>query len=164
MTLLRRTEHTVREAREWAESGELYAILDACDAPLVVEKVKELGEERAVSLYRGTAEEEFESIAPYLVVVDAAVFDWIVETLWPEPWGVFVRATSTLDQLRTHFRKFLLVEGPEGEEWYFRFYDPRVLGTYLDTCTADEVVDFWGPISQFGIVQSEEDQLTMLSR
>ena len=84
---MRREEQTVLEAREWAERGELYAILDACDTPSVVEKVKELGDERAVSLYRGTAEEEFESIAPYLVVVDTAVFDWIAETLWAEPWG-----------------------------------------------------------------------------
>ncbi len=164
MTLIRREEHTVLEAREWAEGGQLFAILDACDTPSVVEKVKELGEARAVSLYRGTAEEEFESIAPYLVVVDTAVFDWITETLWAEPWGVFVRSAATLEQLRTHFRKFLLVEGPDGEEWYFRFYDPRVLATYLETCTERELGEFLGVVEGFGVVDPESYCIVTLAR
>ena len=55
----------------------------------------------------------------------------------------------------TNFRKFLSVEGPEGEEWYFRYYDPRVLGTYLETCTAGELQNFFGPVEGFEVVEGE---------
>ncbi len=163
MTLSRRP-YSVLEARSWCERGRLYAILDACDTPSVLEKVRELGDERAISLYRGTADEMYEAIAPYLVAVDPALFDWITETLWAEPWGIFVRSPSDLAELRTHFRKFLLVDGPTGEQWYFRYYDPRVLRTYLPTCTPDELAEFYGPVSEFGVVDAETYGVEGLSR
>jgi Domain of unknown function (DUF4123) len=155
---------TVQEARGWAETGHLFAILDACDTPSVVEKVKELGDQRAVSLYRGSAEEYLESIAPYLVVVDTELFDWINGTLWSEPWGVFAISDSSLAALRTHFRKFLLVESPAGEEWYFRYYDPRVLARYLPTCTETELNEFFGSVSTFAVTTAEAGPLMRIAR
>lgn len=142
---------SVTALREWAERGHLYAILDATDTPSVPVRAQALGEERAVSLYRGQAEEALSSIAPYLVQVDASTLDWIASELWAEPWGVFVMASQTLEQLRTHFRHFLLVESPEGEQWYFRFYDPRVLPQYCATCTPAERKEFYGPVLAYGV-------------
>lgn len=155
---------SVLEAREWAEAGQLFAILDACDTPVVLEKAKALGEQRAVSLYRGGPGEELEAIAPYLVSVDANVFDWITETLWSEPWGFFARCPSDLESLRTHFRRFLMVESPEGEEWYFRYYDPRVLDRYLPTCTEGELADFFGPIASFALTDLESYGVKLINR
>lgn len=160
---IRRVLHTTAEARAWADSGELFAILDACDTPSVVAKVHELGDERAVSLYRGMAEEVFESIAPYLVAVDAAMFDWIVDTLWSEPWGVFVQSTVELNALRTHFRKFLIVESPVGENWYFRYYDPRVLVAYLSTCTDAELGHFFGPVDGLALVDENSTAVARMA-
>ena len=155
MTTLRHKVVTVLEARGWAEAKGLYAILDACDTPAVLDKVKKLGAARAVSLYQGHAEEALEGIAPYLVSVDPELFDWIAETLWSDPWGIFARSKGDSETLRKHFRKFLLVESPEDEEWYFRYYDPRVLDTYLPTCTEDELTDFFGPVTMFAITDPE---------
>ncbi len=98
--------------RAIAESGELYAVADATDAPAVPRKVLELGPARAVSLYRGTAEEEFWDVAPYLMRVDPVVLDWIVSTLDKERWGIFAISKANLDTLRTHFRHFLKVVRP----------------------------------------------------
>src|SRR5688572_27809744 len=116
---------TVFDVRTLARGGMLYAILDACDAPAVPPKVESLGEARGVSLYKGTSQERYADIAPYLVAVDDELLDWILTTLWSEPWGVFAQTKASIDELRTHFRKFLIATGPNGEEWYFRFYDPR---------------------------------------
>ena len=52
--------------------------------------------------------------------------------------------------MRTHFRRFLLVEAPDGDSWYFRFYDPRVLERFLPTCDAAQLTDFFGPVSAYG--------------
>lgn len=139
------------KVRQWAARGRLFAILDATDTPAVPVKARHLGEERAVSLYRGRAEEELWSIAPFLVQVDPNVLGWVAEVLWPEPWGIFVFADEPLDVLRLHFRRFLVVESPEGESWYFRYYDPRVLAKYLPTCTEPELSDFFGPVKGLGI-------------
>lgn len=133
----------------------LYAVLDACDAPAVPPKVAVLGEHRAVSLYRGDAAEQLADIAPYLVTVDEDVLDWILTTLWGDAWGILIQSTASIAELRTHLRKFLIATAPNGEELYFRFYDPRVLPAYLDTCTPQEVADMYGPITSFGVASND---------
>ena len=35
---------------------------------------------------------------------------------------------------------------PQGRTLLFRYYDPRVLRTYLPTCRADELEQIFGPI------------------
>jgi len=67
------------------EPGTLYAILDACSEPKVPAKFVELGE-RAVSLYSGSAEENYWAVAPYLVEVDLPLLQWLVAELWQSPW------------------------------------------------------------------------------
>jgi len=147
-----------------ASQRQLYAILDACDAAVVPPKVNELGEENGVSLYRGEAEEDYWAIAPYLVRVDASVLDWIVTTLWEEPWSIFVVAGADLETLRTHFRKFLTAQMPDGEKVYFRFYDPRVIQQFLPTCNDAELGEFFGSVQKFGCGLADQKVVTLFRR
>ena len=147
------------ELQKVASRRQLYAILDACDSPTIPPKVKELGEENAISLYRGEAEEDYWAIAPYLVRVDAATLEWIMAALWKEPWGVFAVADSTLELLRTHFRKMLIAELPDSKKVYFRFYDPRVLRLFLPTCTDEQVKEFFGPVRSYLVNGKRSDSL-----
>ena len=139
------------------EPTTLFAILDACDEPRIPAKVLELGD-RAESLYRGRAEEEHWAIAPYLVQVDEPLLDWIVEALSGTPWGILAFAATDLDSLRKHFRRFLKVEGPDGQKLYFRFYDPRVLPTFLNSCGPEEAIRFFGPVDTY-LVFNDDSQL-----
>ena len=56
-------------------------------------------------------------------------------------------------------RHFLMIE-LEGEEVYFRFYDPRVLRGFLPNCTPGEIREFFGPIREF--LMEAADPGTML--
>ena len=146
--MLTSRELSVAQVQRWILSQRLFAIVDACDAPSVPVRARAMMAEddsTAVSLYKGRSEEELWAIAPYLLEVDEAAFAWITQELWGTPWGFFILSDATLDELRQHFRKFLTVRTPENEEWYFRFYDPRVLPTYLTSCTPAEVDEFLGP-------------------
>ncbi len=150
---------------ELADSARLYALVDACDAPAVPGKMAELGEDRAVSLYRGLPEEEFSAFAPYLAQVDGGLLDWIEDAFWPTPWGLFVVSGEPLPALRSHFRRFLLVDDPQGQEMYFRFYDPRVLQKYLPTCNDKELRQVYGPIEAFAFtVPAQTHTLTKIAR
>ena len=143
-----------------AAQERLFAIVDACDAPQVPEVCEALGKSRAVSLYSGEAAVMYSDIAPYLFQVDAMVLDWLQQSLWHEPWGVFVVAPgSDLESLRKHFRQFLIVLDPEGEEMYFRFYDPRVLSTFLPTCLPTEITTLFGPVVEYGIVEDHNGEV-----
>ena len=146
---------TVLEIRSWAERGRLLAVIDATDTPAVPAMAQVMGGELAVSLYKGRAEETLSAIAPYLFRVDAPTLDWIAGDLWGEPWGFFALADQSLDDLRRHFRRFLTVEAPDGDSWYFRFYDPRVLVKYLPTCTVAEVTAFFGPARALAVTDPE---------
>ncbi len=136
---------------KFADDSTLHAILDSADAPAVPEKAKELGEDRAVSLYRGGPREDYWSVAPYLLRLDRDALQWLMAALWDQPWGIFATSAEEIESLRAHFRKFLLVEMPDGSRSYFRFYDPRVIGGFLPACSKSELSDFYGPVQAFGI-------------
>jgi hypothetical protein len=42
-----------------------------------------------------------------------------------------------------------MVKTEEGEELYFRFYDPRVLRIFLPTCDREQLKDFFGPVDYY---------------
>jgi hypothetical protein len=131
--------------------GNLYAVVDACNVPMVPKKVLEVGDQRAVSLYRGTAEEELWEVAPYLMKVDQLAMEWLKLNAKKEGWGIFIAAKADLEVLRTHLRHFLKVQSPRGEVWRFRFYDPRVIEFFLPICSAAELKAFFGPIMAYGV-------------
>jgi hypothetical protein len=143
---------SLRDVRREAERGALYAVLDACDEPRVLTKVRELGPTNAASLYRGRAEDDLAAIAPYLARVSPAMLDWIGQTFWTDPWGIFAVYDGDLESLRTHLRKFLLVTAPNGDSWYFRFYDPRVLSKFLPTCDDAQLDEIFGSVGAYGWV------------
>lgn len=161
---LNRTSCSLSSIRDAAAIGGLFAILDACDTPAVPDLARSLGDDRALSLYRGEAEEDLWAIAPYLVSIDPATLDWIRSNVWAQPWGILIVAPNGLHELRTHFRKFLFVRSPEDEKWYFRYYDPRVLAKYLPTCSAAELDQFFGPVTAFLTSSTSPDTLTRFER
>jgi hypothetical protein len=140
----------------------LYAIIDACIVPLVPKKVLELGEQRATSLYRETAEQEFWEIAPYLLKVDGPLLRWMLPKTEAEGWGIFVASKESLETLRLHFRHFLRVQEPQGAIWLFRFYDPRVLKPFLASCSPNELRTFFGPVTAYGFCGPEPGPILFL--
>lgn len=127
-----------------------YAIIDGAACPELLPKLDETQPDYCC-LYAGELEEDVEEVAPYLIllIADDPFTTWLLENIGHKPWGIFCRAPSTLRELRKHFRQFLIVKGPEGENLYFRFYDPRVLSTFLPICDPDQVRDLFGPINAF---------------
>lgn len=137
-----------------ANEGKLLAILDTCDAPELYAQAQRMGPAHALCLFR-EADEDLAKVAPYLVQVDKSFLAWLRESCWNEPWGVFLLADSRapLGRYRKHLRKSLLVESPEGDTLYFRYYDPRVASVYLPSCSKSELEDFMGPLRAIGFVE-----------
>ncbi len=162
--LLARRLASCKELENLSREGRLWAIVDACDEPGVPTKMDELGEQRAVSLYRGDAKVENADIAPYLAHVDDFFLQWIREELWAKPWGIFVVAPGEIEKLRTHFRKFLTVKDPDGEKMYFRYYDPRILKAFLPACNEEELQKLFGPLEAYVITEPDSEEVTFWTR
>jgi hypothetical protein len=149
------------QLRKFAAGGYLYAILDSYDAPAVAEKIQELGNERAVCLFISQADNQYWHCPPYLMLVDEVTLEWMLQTLEDLPWGTFVFSKSGLETLRTHLRRFLILQLVDGERWFFRFYDPRLLKGYLENCHAVEVELFFGPVRAFGVIEPGGEKVTL---
>jgi hypothetical protein len=132
------------------QADQLYALLDAARDPEVVKLLRESQAEYQ-SLYDGDKAKEMDDFAPYLVRLpgDSPLLPTLVENGWGKSWGVYLVCGLPFKEVRRHFRKFLTVKDESGKEFYFRFYDPRVLRIFLPTCTAEETKEFFGPIGQF---------------
>lgn len=130
------------------EKGWPLAVVDGSAAPGLGGRLR-ASAGRAVSLFAEPADREMASVAPYLVRVDDQ-FGELLGSARAAPWGVFVAADAGVDAIRFHLRRFLSVRSPAADIWFFRFYDPRVLGPFVRACTALERREFFGPIHRFG--------------
>lgn len=139
----------------------LYALLDASREPSVLKVILESKEEHQ-SLYEGAQGAQLAHFAPYLIRIPpkSALLDTLVHQAWSKSWGVFLTSDKPLKDLRTHFRHFLTVKLPDGQQVYFRYYDPRVLRLFLPTCLPEETTQFFGPVKQF-LIEAEDPTLAL---
>ena len=112
-----------------------------------------------VSLYRNKEgnEEILPSVAPFLFTYpyNDEFSDLILTEGWGNSWGLWLESEAEFEELYKHFRRFLTVRTEEGQDLYFRFYDPRVLRIFLPTCDIDQLRAFFGPVTQF--IMEDED-------
>lgn len=147
-------DHLIRAAIHRPRRG-LFALLDAARDPAVYEAVAQPGVE-ARCLYVEELPDELARAAPYIVDLDQSVgFIDRFREAWGESWGVLARSSASLDELRRHFKRLNVVQGPDGQRLLFRYYDPRVLRVYLPTCTQSELAQFFGPVTE--LVTEGED-------
>lgn len=138
----------------------LFAILDAArDIRILALLVHH--KEECQSLYEGPEGATLAQVAPYLVRLapDSKLMEALVKEGWGKSWGVYFTCAGEFQEIRRHLRHFLQVKLPDGEQVYFRFYDPRVMRIFLPTCVAPEVTQFFGPIKRYVVEGEEPDQL-----
>jgi hypothetical protein len=136
---------------ELAAAGRLFAVVDPCDAPTVLQRIIELGD-AAVSLFEGAAAARAWAVAPRLAAVTPPLLAWIMTELAATPWGIFVVAPLPLADVRRQLRRVQVVRDPAGHDLFFRFYDPRVLPPFLASCTPAQIAAFFGPLTAIGVV------------
>jgi hypothetical protein len=134
----------------WSNPGEdVYAVLDAARDPRVHRMVLDCGMKFAC-LYAGAVPPQLAEVAPYVVRLrpTSASTREILDAGWGQSWGFFATAQVDLEAVRRHLRRFLRVQREDGRTLVFRYYDPRVLRTYLPTCTPAELTTFFGPFGR----------------
>lgn len=111
------------------------------------------------SLYKGKVEEYLQDVSPYLFACSAEteLARWYVNEGWGKAWGIGICTDQNFENVYKHLRRFLMIKTENNKQLYFRFYDPRVLGVFLPTCSKEQVMDFFGPVKSFIV----EDELTI---
>jgi len=126
-----------------------FAVIDAAQDESAPLRAKNTGR-RTQSLYAGDQGAQLDHVAPHLVSfdLDDAFADWLLAR-WGMNYGILLQSNASFDDLRKHFRKFLLVKNEAGKKFRFRFYDPRVLRSFLPNCTLQETTEFFGPVTRY---------------
>jgi len=132
------------------EGGNVYAVLDGASVPDLLDKFDALRPEYDC-LRRGELKPDVAEVAPYLVRLEpgAEFTRWVLEQGWGQHWGIFALSPAQLREMRRHLRTLTVVSDPSSKLLWFRFYDPRVLRTYLPTCNAEDLRAMFGPVTSF---------------
>lgn len=107
-----------------------YAILDAARVPLLQERLDD-AELPYQCLFKGNAEENLKSAAPYLVELQQnhrltrQLFSLtgMASDLWDKYPGIYFRSRALIDELVNHFRRFTKVKSEKGKWLFFRFWE-----------------------------------------
>ncbi len=146
------------------ERGNTYVILDAARIFGELDTAQRL-QSKFLSLYKGQSEELLSSVAPYIFQYQSGseFSNWLMEKGYGNAWGVFIMSAVSLEDLQSHFRRFLMVKTEDGRELYFRFYDPRVLRIFLPTCDAAQLREFFGPVNCYLMEDEDPEQAIRFS-
>lgn len=136
----------------------VFAVLDGASAQGLVKSLYE-HEPEYCCLYRGELAPDMATVAPYLVRLEAEskFTEVVLGEGWGAHWGSFVVSAANLRTLRDHFRLFQTVELPDQRTVLFRYYDPRILRTFLPVCNGAELGTFFGPVQKF-VVEGESPE------
>jgi len=112
-------------------------------------------------LYSGDLPSELKLAAPYLVSLDPEdrTTRYILRHAWGNSWGIFLRSTSSMETLRRHLKKLLVVKDQRDRRLLFRYYDPRVLRVYLPTCWPNELETVFGPVKAYMVEGADSGTL-----
>ena len=148
-------------SRPAGEDTALYAVLDGARNDGIHAAIVQSGCEFEC-LYTGELDAELVQAAPYLVKLERghAFTDALVRNGWGDSWGIFLRASVPFKQVRRHLRTFLMVYDPSIKPMYFRYYDPRVLRTFLPTCDREQLTTMFGPVQCY--LLEDKDRNTLL--
>ena len=127
-----------------------YLILDGAKMRFDLDKAKELNVNHQC-LYKGKSAINLGGVAPWLFTFQkgAPFANWFAENSPEKSWGILFHSEDAFETVYKHLRKFLLVKTEEEKELYFRYYDPRVLNTFMPSCDGRQLADFFGPIKAF---------------
>jgi hypothetical protein len=134
--------------------AKLFAIIDGAQAVELAFTARLMGLQ-VFTLFSGDMAEVLAHTGPYLVAIDRPLpflHTW-VEALG-ENAGILLQTNAALDALHAHLREIFVVTDEDGQEYFFRYYDPRVMRTFLPTCTAGELEEFFGVVDRW-IVEDE---------
>lgn len=138
----------------------MYAVVDGAACPELRFKLYE-HQSASCCLWSGDLAADLQEVAPYLVKlqVNDPATDWLIQMGWDQHWSIFVESQQTLDKLRKQLRKLLKVKSPQGKNLNFRFYDPRVMATFVAHCDFQQAQQLFAGLS--GIYFQQQQELLM---
>jgi hypothetical protein len=148
------------------EDETLCVMLDGASVPDLLERLHAEPSLEVECLLRGTLEPDMKQVAPYLVKLEpeSEFAEWVVGSGWGRHWGTFATSRQGFRALRDHLCQLMIIYRRDGTPLYFRYYDPRVIRTFLPTCTPVQLKQMFGPVDAFMAESDTGDAATVFRR
>ena len=129
----------------------VYAVIDGAIGLELAMRVKHQAGCRLFTLFEGARARDAAQAGPILVEPpdDPSAFLGCWVDAAGAHLGVLVVAYSKRVELTAHLRHIFVVTSESSQQFFFRFYDPRVLPRFVATCSAQERTDLFGPVRAF---------------
>lgn len=138
-----------------------YALLDPIRIGLDFADAYSLAIEGIV-LQTSIQAEDFQNVTPHLFPCEVGdqLYNWITSTGKGDSWGIFVQSPLGIESLGKQLQKLLVVSmQTDGRQVYFRFYDPRVLRSFLPSCQKDQLKEIFIGVDTFICEDKDDDFL-----
>ncbi len=150
------------------EKRKLYYILDSAADEQFPDQLEQLKDTEAISsLFVGTPQESLTDVAPYLIMLtsrESALFELLTNDAKNKNWGFFILSEQPFYELLKHCQSHLSAQLPNGENTYFRYYDPRVLLHFCQSSNQQAICELKGAENLWFIgTQNPASSLTVLS-
>lgn len=155
----------LRENLRTTAGQRLYGVVDAAQCVDLAYEAKVLFGKEIRSLFLTEVQTPLWDVAPYLVPIDpdsGYLENWARR--WGSNAGILLVSAADEDALCAHLRSIFVVADEEGQEYFFRFYDPRVLRAFLPTCSEDQMDELFGSIETFVVECAEGDGMFRFRR
>jgi hypothetical protein len=105
--------------------------------------------EKNRSLFAGTKDAVLADCGPWLFEVDDRLWDKLDSEIGASNrYPVLLESAEDIDVVCVHLRQFIY-QTIDGREYFFRFWDGRVLAKFLPGCDKKQVEDLFGNIQYF---------------
>ena len=121
-----------------------YLLLDGSIDPEIA-LCAEAFPEPARCLFDGAAFEEPSDVGPWLIALRryGGAWDWYVENGYGNNWGIVLHTRLPMMKLKTQLKKFIKISDEDGRTYFFKYYRPQHLNTYLPGFDADQRTSFF---------------------
>lgn len=143
------------------QQGTLFGLFDAAREPSIIGRFNRYNKDEFQCLYDGDKGDDVSAFGPWLVHLpkESPLLEEFLRDGWGKSWGIYILTNRPFAEVRRHFRKFLMAKLPDGREVFFRFYDPRVLRTYLPSCNQTERTEFMASLDKIMVENSDSHEL-----
>ena len=133
-------------------STRLFAVLDCAVDPRLYDHAARLEPQMSRCLFQGRLHPAVKQVSPHLVELtpdDPLTRLWRAEG-WGAHWGVWISSGASLHQVWRRLRHFTQATLPSGEgPLLFRFWDPRVLRSFLPLVEPDQIGDWFEDLDAY---------------
>lgn len=132
-----------------AEAHPLYALLDVSKDRAIGSLLDASGSSVLPVFDPGASNPA--GFAPCLIGLQehSRLLDDLIRVGWSRYWGVYLTTAAPVEKIREHLIRFLRLRTGDGEIFYLRFPDPRILRVLLATSTQQESEQLFGPVTSY---------------